>query len=191
MEKKEINPVTIDDEFGEVMLSNTGCAIIMAGSDSDEPHIRKIGDSLDEYQVPWRTIVMSAHKQPGVLEATIEGLNKVGGLYTIVAVAGGTDALSGTGSFHALAPVISCPPDTKYADKAKYAGVEANMSCLSNPPGSSNAYISRPGNVGRLVAQMYAGVNPTFRQILQEQIDAKVAKLETKGAELYERLRGR
>jgi phosphoribosylcarboxyaminoimidazole (NCAIR) mutase len=100
-----------------------------------------------------------------------------------VAVAGGTDALSGLLSFHTLGPVISCPPhpDT--------VGGEHNQSCLNNPPGSANAYIARPENVGKFIAQLYAPFNPEYRRLLEERRQAKIAGLAAEDERLG-RMRG-
>ncbi|MBS3081037.1 hypothetical protein J4221_06175 [Candidatus Pacearchaeota archaeon] len=135
----------IREEFRLAMQLNRGCAVIMAGSDSDKGHIDEIVKSLQKYGIQY---------------------NSVRSLVVYVAVAGGTDALSGTLSYHAFGPVISCPPDGR------------NGSCLSNPPGSSNAYIERPANVGRFIAQMYAGVNPALRKMLDEENAKKINSLE-------------
>ena len=97
-----------------------------------------------------------------------EGL---GGAIAYIAVAGGTDALSGTLSFHALAPVISCPPDAP------------NPSCLGNPPGSSNAVIYDPRNAGRFVAQLFAPYNPEIAERLKASRDQKVRALEASDRE--------
>jgi phosphoribosylaminoimidazole carboxylase PurE protein len=161
----------IDEKFQEIMQSNTGCAVIMAGSDSDRKHIEKIVASLKQYEIPHEVRICSAHKQPDTLKEIIGEYNGVGGSYAIIAVAGGTDALSGTASFHAFGPLISCPPDAP------------NQSCLTNPPGSSNAYVARANNVGKIVAQIYAGVNPRFRELLDEKNVDKINKLEQKDIE--------
>jgi 5-(carboxyamino)imidazole ribonucleotide mutase len=155
----------IDKKFVQKMQSNTGCAVIMAGSDSDGEHIEKIIDSLSKYNIPLNVRICSAHKQPDQLMEMIKAYNDIGGLVAFIAVAGGTDALSGTLSYHALGPVISCPPDAP------------NNSCLTNPPGSSNAYIARVANVGKFIAQMYAGVNPEFKRILEEENAKKIDSL--------------
>ena len=148
------------------MESKKGCAVIMAGSDSDESHIGEVVKSLQKYEVPYDVRIFSAHKQPGELERVIRDYNEVLGSIAYVAVAGGTDALSGTLSYHALGPVISCPPD----------GLE-NRTCLTNPPGSSNATIYRAANVGRFIAQIYSRVNPRFREILERENVAKINSL--------------
>jgi len=156
----------IDEKFKETMQSKTGCAVIMAGSDSDKPHIDKVVESLDKYEIPYEVRICSAHKQPDTLMEMINEYNDVGGLVAYVAIAGGTDALSGTLSFHAMGPVISCPPDAP------------NESCLTNPPGSSNTYIPEPANVGKFIAQLYAGVNPRFKELLIQFNDEKVEQLQ-------------
>lgn len=156
----------IDEKFKEIIQSKTGCAVIMAGSGSDILHITKIIDSLRTYTVPHMVRIISAHKQPQELLKAIDEYNSIGGLLAYVAVAGGTDALSGTLSFNALGPVISCPPDAP------------NNSCLTNPPGSSNVYIARPANVGRFIAQMYSGLNPRYRQLLERTIQEKITELD-------------
>jgi phosphoribosylcarboxyaminoimidazole (NCAIR) mutase len=96
---------------------------------------------------------------------------RLGGAVAYIAVAGGTDALSGTLSFHALAPVLSCPPDAP------------NPSCLSNPPGSSNAVIYDPRNVGRFVAQLFAAFNPELAGRLKRSREEKVKALESSDRE--------
>ena len=156
----------IDDKFIDIMQSNTGCAVVLAGSDSDKPHIDEVVKSLKAYQIPYEVRICSAHKQPGKLQSIMDEYNAVGGLVAYITIAGGPDALSGTASFHALGPVISCPPD------------HPNQSCLSNPLGSSNAYIGKPSNVGKFIAQMYAGFNPQFRALLETNNAAKIGDLE-------------
>lgn len=142
-----------------------GLVVIVAGSDSDSAHIEKLGKSLDSFGIPYKVRICSAHKQPSAAEAMVQFYNQEKGPLAFVAVAGGTDALSGTLSFHSIYPVISCPPDAP------------NQSCLTNPPGSSNAYIARPDNAARFIAQMFSHVVPGYKEVLKNGIDAKVAAL--------------
>ncbi len=163
----------VDAKFKKVMQSNKGCAVIMAGSDSDDKpredkpsHIEQIAKSLESFEIPYEVRICSAHKQSKKLRIITKEYNAVGGSVTYIAVAGGTDGLSGILSYHALGPVISCPPDAP------------NESCLRNPPGSSNAYIVIPTNVGKFVAQIYAGVNPRFKELLEIEKTNKLRSLE-------------
>lgn len=162
----------INEKFKEIMKSNIGCAVVMAGSSSDKEHIEKIAKALESFEIPYQVRICSAHKQPGTLMEMINEYNSVGGLVAFVAIAGGTDALSGTLSFHALGPIISCPPDAP------------NQSCLTNPPGSSNAYIANPKNVGKFIAQMFAGVNPEYKKRLMKGNDVKIDSLVKADVEL-------
>lgn len=167
----------IPKEFADIVRSNEGCAVIMAGSDSDDKppeedpkqpsHIEIIANSLEDFQVPYEVRIKSIHKQPGGTEETVKEYDSLGGSVTYIAVAGGTDALSGGVSYHSLSgAVLSCPPDAP------------NESCTRNPPGSCNAYVPRPENIGKIVAQIYAGVNPAFRGILSKANERKIGKLE-------------
>ncbi len=163
----------IDDKFKAIMQSNTGCAVIMAGSPSDRPHLDRVIKSLEKYEIPYQERICSAHKEPRRLQEIIDEYNQVSGLVTYIAVAGNTDALSGTLSFHASGLVISSPPDANQ-DLDPNA---LNESCLMNPPGSPNVYVGRASNVGKAVAQVYAGVNPRFKELLKKYNDKKIESL--------------
>jgi len=165
--------------FKEAVEQKSGCLVIIAGSGSDEPHIDEIVEECEKYEVPYEVRVGSAHKQPEKVMAIINEYNKMNSFIAMASIAGNTDALSGGLSYHFLGPVISCPP------------VHPNESCIENPPGSSNAYIARPRNLARCVAQMYSCINPIFRQKLQDEISKKVDSLENKDTELREKYRGR
>jgi phosphoribosylaminoimidazole carboxylase PurE protein len=161
-------------KFQENLRSKTGCAVIVAGSDSDKDHIEKLASALKMYEIPYDVRVCSAHKSPERLLELIEEYEGHGALVW-VAVAGGTDALSGTLAFHADQPVISCPPDG------------LNQSSLTNPPGSSNATILKPRNAARFIAQVYSTVNPRLKEKLQSSRTEKIRHLEAKDAEFRKR----
>ena len=155
-------------EFGEIAREKRGCAVIFAGSDSDRQHIERIVQSLEEYAIPYEVRICSAHKDPEKLIRLVREYDALVGAIAYIAVAGGTDALSGSLSFHSLNPVISCPPDAP------------NQSCLNNPPGSANATINDPRNVGKFIAQMYAPFNPAYRESLIKSLEGKISRLEEK-----------
>lgn len=58
------------------MQANTGCAVVMAGFDSDVEHIEKITKSLDKYEIPHRIRICSAHKQTEKLMGDAEFLKQ-------------------------------------------------------------------------------------------------------------------
>lgn len=157
----------VDDEFKKIIESEYGCAVVIAGSSSDKDHIEKVCSSLNDFMIPHEVRVCSAHKQLEEMAEIIGEYNKLYGSLVFIAIAGGTDALSGTLSYNSRFPVISCPPKSP------------NESCLNNPTGSSNAYIKRPDNVAKFIAQMYSHVNPAFRRLLAEKHLEKKENLKT------------
>merc|ERR1712174_52941 len=95
----------------------------------------------------------------------------------MVGCAGGTDALSGTASYLANFPVVSCPPDGM------------NNTCLTNPPGSSNAFIVKPANIGKFAAQVFARDSKQVAEVLDANIAEKIAKLEKADEQIAKKAR--
>jgi len=162
----------IDDKFKEIVESGLGCAVIIAGSGSDKPHIEKIAAGLEKYGVPYQVRVASGHKQSRKFQRIVDEYDALSGSLAYILVAGATDAISGTSSFTSYRPSVSCPPD------------HPNMSCISNPPGSSNAYVGRPDNAARFVAQMFAKLNPKYEQAIIRENESKISSLEKQDLEL-------
>merc|ERR1712232_1067282 len=99
---------------------------------------------ITKFKIDAEIRICSAHKQPARLQSVIEEYSNRKDPIMLVGCAGGTDALSGTASYLANFPVVSCPPDGM------------NDTCLTNPPGSSNACIPKPANVAKFAAQMFS-----------------------------------
>merc|ERR1712134_24471 len=133
-------------------------AVIAAGSDSDMPHLETLKKELAKFKIDAEIRICSAHKQPGRLQTVIGEYNKSDRPVMMVGCAGGTDALSGTASYLAKFPVVSCPPDGM------------NNTCLTNPPGSSNAFIVKPSNVGKFAAQVFAKYSTEIAKELDDNI---------------------
>lgn len=146
-------------------LIRGACIIVMAGSNSDIDHIKQLKKSAGVYNLPIVIRVCSAHKQPHRLERLIRQYNTSVEPLVIIAVAGLTDALSGTVSFSSVYPVVSCPPDAP------------NQTCITNPPLSSNAYVTRPDNAIRFAAQALSHYTPDLQAILSDQVKTKVNQL--------------
>jgi phosphoribosylaminoimidazole carboxylase PurE protein len=146
--------------------------VIAAGSDSDMPHLETLKKELAKFKVDSEIRICSAHKQPGRLESVIAEYGKSKEPIMLVGCAGGTDALSGTASYLANFPVVSCPPDGM------------NNTCLTNPPGSSNAFIVKPANIGKFAAQMFARHSKEIAEALDANITEKITKLEKADGQL-------
>merc|ERR1712159_737407 len=146
--------------------------IIAAGSDSDMPHLETLKKELAKFKIDSEIRICSAHKQPGRLQTVIAEYGKLPRPIMLVGCAGGTDALSGTASYLANFPVVSCPPDGM------------NNTCLTNPPGSSNAFIVKPANIGKFAAQLFAHRSKEVSDALDANIAEKITKLEAADAKL-------
>merc|ERR1711918_294682 len=140
--------------------------VIAAGSDSDMPHLETLKKEIAKFKIEAEIRICSAHKQPARLQQVISEYNKSSRPVMLVGCAGGTDALSGTASYLANFPVVSCPPDGM------------NDTCLTNPPGSSNACIIKPANVAKFAAQYFSRSCAEVAEALQANIADKVTKLE-------------
>ncbi|MCG8565482.1 MAG: AIR carboxylase family protein [Desulfobacterales bacterium] len=140
--------------------------VIISGSDSDLPHIKKIQGELEKFKIESNIRICSAHKQPVACENIVKELNESDVPSVIVSIAGATDALSGVLSFHSVHPVISCPPDKNN-----------HFSCVDNPPGSANSLILRPANVAKHIAQMLTLVDGEFKKIIMEKNNEKISTL--------------
>lgn len=161
---------TINQKLVSSLLNNGyikgAFAVIMAGSDSDNEHVDKIRAELTKYGIPSMVRISSAHKQGAECTELVKTFNKSVEPVLIIAVAGGTDALSGLASFHSIWPVISCPPDKK-----EYA------SCIKNPPGSANALIVRPANVAKFAAQYFGYSNKDLHKKILADNEKKISLL--------------
>merc|ERR1719217_1885825 len=156
-------------------------AVIAAGSDSDMPHLETLKKELAKFKIDSEIRICSAHKQPTRLQTVIEEYSKRKEPIALVGCAGGTDALSGTASYLANFPVVSCPPE---ASKS-----EVNPTCLTNPPGSSNAYILKPANVAKFAAQVFARSSKAVATALDANIAEKITKLESADEQLTKKRR--
>ncbi len=155
----------ITPKFREEVEKGLGAVVILAGSGSDEAHIDKIVNAVRKYSLPVEVRIKSAHKQPEGLIDEVRKYDDLKGPLVYIAVAGMTDALSGLNAFNSNRPTITCSPD------------HPNMSPITNPPGSSNAYIGRPDNAARFVAQMFSYINPECAHKLEIERREKVLSL--------------
>ena len=81
---------------------------IVMGSDSDWPLVKKACETLDRFEVPYETRVISAHRTP---EAAIEYSKSAEGrgIKVIIAAAGGAAHLGGVLAAGTVLPVIGIP----------------------------------------------------------------------------------
>jgi 5-(carboxyamino)imidazole ribonucleotide mutase len=84
-------------------------AVIIAGSKSDENHVRSILAELDVCNIKHETHYLSAHKNTKELLELLDILNSRTGI-VFITIAGMSNALSGVVACNTKHPVIACPP---------------------------------------------------------------------------------
>ncbi len=86
-----------------------GKAVVIAGSEKDEPHVTKIRAMLQRFGVDSDEHYLSAHKNTQKVLDTVERYNQSSGI-VFITVAGKSNALSGVVACNTKHPVIACPP---------------------------------------------------------------------------------
>ena len=101
------------------------------GSNSDEPHAKKITNKLDEYKISWEQHAASAHKEPLKVLKILED-NKDNTNIVYVTIAGRSNALSGFVAANSNFPTIGCPP---FSDKSDMlVNIHSTLQMPSNTP---------------------------------------------------------
>lgn len=88
---------------------------IILGSSKDMEHAQKITQILDEFGIPNKVHVASAHKVPEKVLELIQKYDAHNGVVCYITAAGRSNALSGFVAANSVRPVIACPP---FSDKA-------------------------------------------------------------------------
>lgn len=141
---------------------------IVMGSDSDMPVMSKAADILDELKIEYEMRIISAHRNPDVLEDFVDDMKKRD-CKVIIAGAGKAAALPGVVASIFPLPVVGVPMKT-----SDLGGVDSLYSIVQMPPGVPVATvgIGAGANAGLLAAQILA----TFDKNVAERIDEYRAK---------------
>ena len=131
---------------------------IVMGSESDLPVMRRCGEVLDEYAIPWELGVMSAHRAPETVRA-YAGQAPQRGLRVLVAGAGAAAHLPGVLASLTTLPVIGVP-----LAGTPLQGFDALLSIVQMPPGVPVATVAvgemGARNAGHLAAEILALSDP-------------------------------
>lgn len=107
-------------------------ALLIAGSESDRPHIDKICAGLKEHQIPHAVVIASAHKHPRTVLDLIDQYNASLEPVVCISIAGRSNALSGIMAANLKWPVIACPPFKDYSDYL--TNIHSSLQMPSNVP---------------------------------------------------------
>ncbi|MBI2453224.1 AIR carboxylase family protein [Candidatus Peregrinibacteria bacterium] len=87
---------------------------ILLGSEKDKTFAEKITVHLDEFSIPYKVMVASAHKVPELVMEIVQKYNASLGPICYITIAGRSNGLSGLVAANSVHPCIACPP---FADK--------------------------------------------------------------------------
>lgn len=149
------------------------------GSTSDLPVMEKAAALLNEFEIPFETNALSAHRTPAEVEIFAKNARN-NGIQVIIAAAGMAAHLPGVIASMTTIPVIGVPIN------ASLDGMDALLAIVQMPPGIPVATVGINGalNAGILAVQMLAvGDND-----LQEKLAAYKEKLKKKIVEANEQL---
>ncbi|KGN84967.1 5-(carboxyamino)imidazole ribonucleotide mutase [Porphyromonas gulae] len=155
---------------------------IIMGSTSDLPIMEKAAKMLDEMQIPFEMLALSAHRTPAEVEAFAQGA-KARGIKVIIAAAGMAAHLCGVIASMTSIPVIGVPIN------ATLDGMDALLAIVQMPPGIPVATvgINAAQNAALLAVQMMATGDETLYARLEaykESLKEKVVKANRELAEV-------
>lgn len=143
-------------------ISKRGRAIVgvLGGSKSDFPILEKAAAILEELDIPYELLVVSAHRTPDRLFEYASTAPQRG-IEVIIAGAGGAAHLPGMLAAKTHLPVIGVPIPTE-----NLRGLDSLLSIVQMPRGIPVATVAIGGaeNAGLLAAQILAGRYPVIAQ---------------------------
>jgi len=137
---------------------------IIMGSASDLPVMEKAAALLNEFEIPFELLALSAHRTPAEVESYARTASERG-IEVIIAAAGMAAALPGVIAANTQLPVIGVPIKGAVLD-----GVDALYSIVQMPPGIPVATVGINGslNAAILATQILALKDKTVADKLAE-----------------------
>jgi len=137
--------------------------LILMGSKSDRPVMQKAEVILEEFSVPFKTMIRSAHRTP---EATVQAVLNAeeAGCKVFICAAGMAAHLAGVVCSKTVKPVIGVP-----IASGPLNGEDALLSTVMMPPGLPVATVgvNAAKNAGLLAVQMLAQTDEKLAELLK------------------------
>jgi phosphoribosylaminoimidazole carboxylase PurE protein len=143
---------------------------LLLGSKSDTEFAEKIGNVLDEFEIPWEIIVASAHKVPEKVAQIVNELNKETP-QVVITIAGMSNGLGGVVAGGCVHPVITCPPHESLEEYM--IDVHSSLRMPSDVPVMT---VLNYKNAAIATAKILAESNPELQKKVQKRIEAVKAK---------------
>lgn len=137
---------------------------ICMGSDSDWPTMRSAADALDDFDIAYEKLVLSAHRMP--LDMVEYGRTAAArGLKVVIAGAGGAAHLPGMLASLTALPVIGVPVVTGALD-----GMDSLLSIVQMPAGVpvATVAIGNARNAGLLAVRMLSIADPELLAAMEQ-----------------------
>lgn len=130
---------------------------IIMGSTSDLPVMSKACEFLDEMEIPFEVLALSAHRTPKEVEEFATGA-KERGIKVIIAAAGMAAHLGGVIASMTTLPVIGVPV------RSSFDGLDSLLAIVQMPPGIPVATVGVNGslNAAILASQILAVADPAI-----------------------------
>lgn len=132
---------------------------LILGSKIDEEHAAKITKILDEFEIPYKIHIASAHKVPEKVLEIIKDYDAKKGPVCYITIAGRSNALSGFVAANSIYPVIACPP---FSDKTDMlVNIHSTLQMPSETPALT---VIDPKNAAQAAIRILATSDPELRQ---------------------------
>jgi 5-(carboxyamino)imidazole ribonucleotide mutase len=144
--ERQLNPRIPMADFS---ASDSPLVGIIMGSNSDWPTLSKAAEILEQFEIPFESKVVSAHRTPELLYDYSKSA-KGRGLKCIIAGAGGAAHLPGMASALTTVPVLAVPVKSRTLN-----GVDSLLSIVQMPAGIPTATFAI-GDAGATNAGLFA-----------------------------------
>jgi 5-(carboxyamino)imidazole ribonucleotide mutase len=152
--------------------------LILTGSESDLTVAKETVKLLEEFSIPYRIEVASAHRTPERVVRLVKEAEK-DGAEVIIAIAGMAAALPGVVASQTLLPVIGVP-----VNSSPLNGIDALMSMAQMPAGVPVATVA----IGKAGAKNAAILAAEILGLKDQKIQKKLKQFREKMAEDIEKL---
>ena len=140
---------------------------IILGSEKDKIFAQKITMHLDEFKVPYKIMVASAHKVPELVLEIVQKYNESNEYICFITIAGRSNGLSGLVAANSIHPCIACPP---FADKED---IMLNLySSVIMPTDTPVLTVIDPQNAALAAIRILALNNKELRQKIEKRIQS-------------------
>lgn len=141
------------------------------GSESDKEFTGKLTALLDDWGIPYKLYVASAHKVPEKVIEIVNGYNSSDEPTCYITIAGRSNGLSGVVAASSVHPVVACPPFGSKED------MMINMnSTLQMPSDTPVLTVIDPQNAVMAVIRILANNDPALR----EKVNAHIKEVKAK-----------